>query len=229
MVYVDDIVVTGNHEEEINHLKHLPSKEFEIKDLRLLRYFLGMEVARCSHGILVSQLKYALDLLRETRMSGCKPVETPMDPNIKLEACGEGILVDRGKLERLVGKLIYLTHTRLDINFVVSKVSQFLSNPSEGHMEAVYQILRYLKKDLERGLMFKKTLNHSLEIYTDSDWVGSTIDRKSTSSYCSYIWGNLVTWRSKKQQVVAHNSVEAEFRALAHGICEGIWIKRGAG
>ena len=69
-------------------------------------------------------------------MSGCKPVETPMDPNIKLEACGEGIPVDRGKFQRFVGKLIYLTHTRLDVSFAVSKVSQFLSNPSEGHMEA---------------------------------------------------------------------------------------------
>ena len=124
IVYVDGIVVTGNHEEKISHLKHLLSKEFEIKDLGHLRYFLGMEVARSSHYISVSQRKL-LDLLRETGMSGCKPVETPMDPNIKLEACGEGIPVDREKFQRLVGKLIYLTHTRPDISFVVSKVSQF--------------------------------------------------------------------------------------------------------
>ena len=93
-------------------------------------------------------------------------------------------------------------------------------------MEAVYMILRYLKKDPRRGLMFKKTLNHSLEIYTDANWVGSTIDQKSTSGYCSYVWGNFVIWQSKKQQVVAHNSAKAKFCALAHGICEGIWIKR---
>ena len=110
-----------------------------------------MEVARSSHGISVSQRKYVLDLLRETGMSGCKPVETPMNPNIKLEACGEGILVGRGKFQRLVGKLICLIHTLPDKSFAVSKVSQFLSNPSEGHMEAMYQILRYLKKDLLEG------------------------------------------------------------------------------
>ena len=213
IVYVDDIVVTGNYEEEINHLKHFLSKEFEIKDLGHLRYFLGLEVARSSHGISVSQCKYVLDLLREIGMSRCKPVETPMDPNIKLEPCGEGILVDRGKFHRLVGNLICLTHTLLDISFAVNKVSQFLSNPLKGHMEAVYQILRYLKKDPERGLMFKKTLTHSLEIYADVDWAESTIDRKSTSGYCSYVWGNLVTWWSKKQQVVACSSVEAEVQA----------------
>ena len=199
IVYVDDIVVTGNHEEEINHLKHLFSKEFKIKDLAHLRYFLGMEVARSSHGISVSQCKYVPNLLRETGMSGCKLVGTPMDPNIKLEACGEGILMDKGKFQRLVRKLISLTHTRLDISFVVSKVSQFLNNPLEGHMEAVYRILRYLKKDPGRGLMFKITLNRSLKIYSDANWAGSTIDQKSTSGYCSYVWGNLVTWRSKKQ------------------------------
>ena len=68
--------------------------------------------------------------------------------------------------------------------------------------------------------MFKKTLNCSLEIYTDANWAGSIIDRKSTSGYYSYVLGNLVTWRSKKQQVVARSSAKAEFRALAHGICE---------
>ena len=153
------------------------SKEFEIKDLWHLRYFLGMEVARSSHGILVFQRKYVLDLLREIEMSGCKLVETPMDPNIKLEARGDGILVDRGKFQRVVGKFIHLTHTHLDISFVVSMVNQFLSNPLKGHMKDVYRILRYLKKDLTKGIMFKKTLNRSLEIYIDADWQDTLLIR----------------------------------------------------
>lgn len=226
IVYVDDIVLTGNNEEEINHLKNLLSKEFEIKDLGHLTYFLGMEVARSSQGISVSQRKYVLDLLKETGMIGCKPVETPMDPNSKLVAQPEGIAVDKGQYQRLVGKLIYLTHTRPDISFAVSIVSQFMNFPTKEHMDAVYRILRYLKKDPGKGLMFKKTLNRSLEVYTGIDWVGSPTDRESTSGYCTYVWGNLVTWRSKKQPVVARSSAEAEFRALAQGICEGIWLKR---
>ncbi|EXB62181.1 hypothetical protein L484_017568 [Morus notabilis] len=226
IVYVDDIVLTGNYEEEIRRLKLLLSKEFEIKDLGHLRYFLGMEVARSRTGISVSQRKYVLDLLKETGMIGCRLVDTPMDPNTKLMPRTEEMAVDKGQYQRLVGKLIYLTHMCLDISFAVSRVSQFLSNPSVTHMEAVDRILRYLKRDPGKGLMFKKTLNRSLEVYTDADWAGSPIDRKSTSGYCSYVWGNLVTWRSKKQQVVARSSAEAEFRALAQGICEGIWLKR---
>ena len=93
-------------------------------------------------------------------------------------------------------------------------------------MEAVNRILKYLKKDPEKGLLLKKTVSRSLEVYTDADWAGYPCDRRSTSRYCLYVWGNLVTWRSKKQPVVSRSSAEAEFRALAQGICEGIWLKR---
>lgn len=126
----------------------------------------------------------------------------------------------------MVGKLIYLSHTRPDISFAVSVASQFMNNPTEDHMEAVYRILRYLKMTLGQGLFFKKTTNREVTIFTDSDWAGSVTDRRSTSGYCTYVWGNLVTWRSKKQSVVSRSSAEAEFRALSHGICEGIWLKR---
>ena len=129
IVYVDDIVLTRNCKEEMAHLKHLLVREFEIKDLGHLKYFLEMEVARSSKGIYVSQRKYTLDLLRETGMSGCKLVETPMDPNTKLGNIIQGEVVDRGRYQRLVGKLIYLTHTWPDISFVVSVVSQFLNIP----------------------------------------------------------------------------------------------------
>ena len=208
---MDDIVLISNCKEEMTHLKHLLSREFEIKDLGHLKYFLGTEMARSSRGICVSQWKYTLDLLRETGMSGCKPVETLIDPNTKLGNIIQGEVVDRGRYQRLVGKLIYLTHTWPDISFVVSVVSQFLNKPSKEHMEAVYHILRYLKNDPGKGLMLKKTPNRSLEIYTYVDWASSPVDRRSTSSYCSHVWGNLVTWHSKKQQVVARSSAEAEF------------------
>ena len=101
------------------HLKQLLSKEFEIKDLGQLRFFLRMEVARSSKGISISQRKYVLDLLKETGTIGCRPVETPIDPNTKLEAQTEGTTIDRGMYQRSVGKLIYLTHTQPDISFVV--------------------------------------------------------------------------------------------------------------
>ncbi|RVW82418.1 Retrovirus-related Pol polyprotein from transposon TNT 1-94 [Vitis vinifera] len=196
IVYVDDIILTGDHEEKID-LKKLLTKEFEIKDLGNLKYFLGMEIARSKKGIAVSQRKYVLDLLNETGMLGCKPAETPMDTTIKLEESDGSAPVDKGRYQRLVGKLIYLSHTKPDIGFSVSVVSQFMNNPTEKHMTVVIRILRYLKMTSGKGLFFQRTTKKEIEIFLDADWA-----------------------------VVAHSSVEAEFRAMAQGICERIWLNR---
>ncbi|RVW64787.1 Retrovirus-related Pol polyprotein from transposon RE1 [Vitis vinifera] len=226
IVYVDDIIITGDDEEGIGNLKKLLAREFEIKDLGQLRYFLGMEVGRTKEGIVVTQRKYVLDLLQETGMLGCKPVDTPMDPIGKIDKDNDSHPTDKDSYQRLVGKLIYLTHSRPDIGFAVSMVSRYMNNPIERHMKAIYRILQYLKKSPGRGLYFKKTSSREVEVFTDADWAGSLTDRRSTTGYCSYVWGNLVTWRSKKQSVVARSSAEAEFRAMAHEICERMWLQR---
>ncbi|RVW85208.1 Retrovirus-related Pol polyprotein from transposon RE1 [Vitis vinifera] len=177
-----------DHVTEMDRLKKSLALEFEIKDLGSLRYFLGMEVARSKRGIVVSQRKYILDLLKETGMSGCRPADTPIDPNQKLGDTNDGNLVNTTRYQKLVGKLIYLSHTRPDIAFAVSIVSQFMHSPYEVHLEAVYRILRYLKSTPGKGLFFKKSEQKTIEAYTDADWAGSVTDRRSTSGYCTYIW-----------------------------------------
>ena len=110
----------------------------------------------------------------------------------------DGKPVDRERYQRLVGRPIYLSHTRPNIAFAISVVSQYMHSPKESHLEAVCKILRYSKGSPRRGLFFKKGDSKKVEIYTDADWAGSTKIRRSTISYCTYVWGNLVTWRSKK-------------------------------
>ena len=185
-----------------------------------------MEVARTAKGILVTQRKYTLDLLKNTGMIGCKPAATPVEPNSKLGLEENSAPVERGKYQRLVGRLIYLSHTRLDIAFAVSLVSQFMHAPKEAHLVAVNRILQYLKSTPGKGLYFEKGEKRNVEAFVDADWAGNIMDRKSTTGYCTKVWGNLVTWRSKKQTVVARSSAEAEFRALAHAVCELMWIER---
>ncbi|KAA0042054.1 myosin-9 isoform X2 [Cucumis melo var. makuwa] len=226
IVYVDDIVLTGDDQTEISQLKQRMGDEFEIKDLGNLKYFLGMEVARSKEGISVSQRKYTLDLLIETGMLGCRPADTLIEFNCKLGNSDDQVSVDKEQYQRFVGKLIYISHTRPDISFAVSFVSQFIQAPYEKHMEAVNRILRYLKNTPGKRLMFRKTNRKTIEAYTDSDWAGSVIDRKSTFGYCTFVWGNLVTWRSKKQSVVVKSSAEAEYRAMSLGICEEIWLQK---
>ncbi|XP_028758658.1 uncharacterized protein LOC114717616 [Neltuma alba] len=125
-----------------------------------------------------------------------------MELNKKLGLNKNSPLVDRERYQRLVGKLIYLTHTRPDITHAVTVVSQFSSQPNKEHMAAVFRILMYLKSSPGKGLYFKKEANRGIEVFTDADWAGSIVDRRSTTGYCTFVWGNLVTWRSKKQPVV---------------------------
>ncbi|XP_039013076.1 transcription factor TGA7-like [Hibiscus syriacus] len=150
-----------------------------------------MEVARSRTCISISQWKYVLDLLKDTGILGYRPVETPMEFNLKLGTDELGEEVNRGRYQRLVGKLIYLFHTRTDIAFNVSFINQYMHNPREKHLEVVNRVLRYLKGTPGKGLHFKKTNSRYVDIYTDADWACSVNDRRSTNGYCSYVWGTL--------------------------------------
>ena len=136
-------------------------------------------------------------------MLGCKSVDTPMDSTTKLGLGKESAPVDKGRYQRLMGKLIYLSHAQPGISFSVSCVSQFMNDPREVHMEAVYHILKYLKLTPDKGLKFWKTNKRRVEVDSDAEWAGSIYDRRSTFGNCSFVWGNLVTWCNNKQSVVS--------------------------
>ncbi|RVW83831.1 Retrovirus-related Pol polyprotein from transposon RE1 [Vitis vinifera] len=218
-------MLRSSDQDGIQKLKQHLFTHFQTKDLGKLKYFLGIEIAQSSSGVVLSQRKYALDILEETGMLDCKPVDTPMDPNVKL-APGQGEpLGDPGRYRRLVGKLNYLTITRPDISFPVSVVSQFLQSPCDSHWDAVIRILRYIKSTPGQGVLYENRGHTQVVGYTDADWAGSPTDRRSTSGYCVFIGGNLISWKSKKQDVVARSSAEAEYRAMALATCELIWLR----
>ena len=157
-------------------------------------------------------------------MLGCRPCSSLIDRNHQI--CAQsGDSVDRETYQRLVGRLIYLCHTRPDISYAVSVVSRYMHDPRTGHMDLVYLILRYLKGTPGKGLWFRKSKHLDLEGYCDADWASSKDDRRSTSGYCVFVGGNLVSWQSKKQAVVAWSTAEAEYRAIALSLCEMMWLK----
>ena len=143
IVYVDDMVLTGDDPGERKALQEYLASKFEMKDLDQLKYFLGIEVSRSKAGISLSQRKYVLDLLTETRRLSRKPIETPIEMNHKLGESVDHVPSGKGRYQQLVGKLIYLSHTRSDIAYAVSVVRQFMHAPSEEHMNVVYRILKY--------------------------------------------------------------------------------------
>ena len=183
-------------------------------------------MAQSKHGVVISQRKYAMDILEETGLMNAKPIDTPMDPNAKLMPGQGEPLSDPERYRRLVGKLNYLTVTRPDISFAVSVVSQFLNSPCEGHWDAVIRILKYIKGAPGNGLLYEDKGHARVVGYSDADWAGSPTDRRSTSGYCIFIGDNLISWKSKKQTVVARSSAEAEYRAMASATCELIWLKQ---
>ena len=165
-------------------------------------------------------------MLGEIGLLVCKLAKTLIEPNLKLQTAKVKDVRDRERYKRLVGRLIYLSHTRPSIAFVVSMVSQFMNSPGPNHFDAVYKILRYLRGTPGKGLIFKKRDHLQVEAYIDADWARSIADKCSTSCYCTFVGGNLVTWQSKKQNVVARSNVEANFKVVAHEIYEVLWIKR---
>ncbi|KAJ0938845.1 putative RNA-directed DNA polymerase [Helianthus annuus] len=181
IVYVDDMIITRNDKEEMTKLKESLFREFEMKDLGRLKYFLGIEVLRSKRGIFIFQKKYILDMLAETGMIDCKPADTPMMVNHKLQMEEGAKLVEKERYQRLVGKLIYMSHTRPDIAYAVSVVSQFMHQPQIAYMEAVCRIVRYLKGTIGHGVLFKSNGHLKIQGYTDADWAGDKGDRKSTS------------------------------------------------
>nr|GEV65681.1 putative RNA-directed DNA polymerase [Tanacetum cinerariifolium] len=146
IIYVDDMVITGNDEEEIKRLKEGLLTEFEMKDLRNLKYFFGIKVLRSPKRIFICQKKYILDLLAEIGMINCKPADTPMMVNQKIFMEKKAKLADRNRYQRLVGKLIYLSHTRPDISYAVGVVSRFMHQPQVAHMNAALRIVSKKQK-----------------------------------------------------------------------------------
>ncbi|KAG6403128.1 hypothetical protein SASPL_135345 [Salvia splendens] len=150
VIYVDDILVASSEDSQVSDFKEFLGNHFKFKDLGNPKYFLGIEIARNNTGLFISQHKYALDLVTDAGLLGCKPASTPMDPT----------------------KLVYLRITRPDITFAVNKLSQFLSNPCSGHLLAGERVLKYLKGTIGHGLFYSAQSDTTLSIFSYADWAG---------------------------------------------------------
>ncbi|CAM8931172.1 unnamed protein product [Rhodiola kirilowii] len=224
LIYVDDIIVTGNNSSLIDGFTQKLHSEFAIKDLGPLSYFLGLEASTTHDGLFLSQMKYARDILTRAQLLDSKPFHTPMVVSQYLTVDGSPFS-DPTLYRSLVGALQYLTITRPDIAHAVNSVSQFMHAPTIDHFLTVKRILRYIKGTINFGLTFRaSTVPANLVAYSDADWAGCPDTRRSTSGYSIYLGHNLVSWSAKKQPTVSRSSCESEYRALAATAAEVLWI-----
>ncbi|KAK1650639.1 hypothetical protein QYE76_068444 [Lolium multiflorum] len=227
LVYVDDIVVVSSCARASASLIQRLGETFPVKDLGPLHYFLGIEVVRDSGGMTLSQGKYAMDLLCRANMDKAKAVSTPMSVQDKLAADQGTPLIGDSVFDyrSTVGGLQYLTLTRPDISYAVNKVCQYLAKPTTVHWEAVKCILRYIKGTADTGLRIRKSPSMLLSVFTDADWAGNADDRRSTGGFAVFFGPTLISWSARKQPTVSRSSTEAEYKALANGTAEAIWVQ----
>ncbi|CAM8877731.1 unnamed protein product [Rhodiola kirilowii] len=225
LVYVDDIILTGNDPNLLQTFILRIDREFSIKDLGRLGYFLGLEVSYTSSGLFVGQAKYARDILSRAGLDEVAPVHTPLSVSTQLVSGTDAPFSDPTLFRSLVGAIQYLTITRPDIAFAVNSVSQFLQAPRDEHFKAVKRILRYVKGTIHFGLSISPSSASATVLgYSDADWASCLETRRSTYGYAIFLGGNLVSWSAKKQPTVSRSSCESEYRALANTSAEMIWL-----
>ena len=225
LVYVDDIVLTGNCLSLLQSLIQQLSSEFELKDLGNLHYFLGLQITHTSKGLYMNQSKYAQDLLLMHNMLSAKAAKTPCAPNLRPVPTEGSLLANPYVYRSMVGSLHYLTFTRPDLNFAIHQVCQFMSTLGEAHLIVAQRILRYVSDTLNFGIFFQHG-PLSLSAFSDLDWTGDPFDHKSTTGYLVYLGSNPITWSAKKQNTVSHSSTKSEYRALATAAAEFCWIRQ---
>lgn len=159
---------------------------------------MGIEILRNSTGVVLSQRKYALELLDSAGITNEKPAKTPLDPTQPLSSTEGSLLTDPFFYRTLVGKLLYLTITRPDLAFAAQALSQYAQHPRTSHLKALLRVMRYIKLIPGQGLSFPKTPSLNLHAFCDSDWAACTSTRRSVSGYCIFLGKCLVSWKSKK-------------------------------
>lgn len=225
IIYVDDGLLMSRLAEAVDYLLQQIQATFEIT-VSEPSSFVGFEIHRLPDGgLLLNQHAYIEAALARFNMQDCRPLSVPLQPGTQL------LPVDcqreKYPYQQLVGTLIFLSNlTRPDISFAVSKLAQFMNGHDSSHWEAAKKVLRYLQGTKTFGLRYSPVEDVQLSGYTDSDYAGDQIQRKSTGGFAFFLGNSLISWSSQKQPLVALSSTEAEYVALGTAARETVWLRR---
>jgi hypothetical protein len=224
LVYVDDIIFGCNKDSLVQWFSSAMESEFEMSMIGELSFFLGLQITQRSEGMFISQEKYLREMLKRFQMEDSKPMGTPMVTGCKLSKDDDSPNVDQSSYRSMIGSLLYITTSRLDIMHVVGMVGRYQSAPKQSHLLAVKRILRYLKETMNYGLWYPKNQNFQLSDYSDVDWANFMDERKSTSGGAFFLGDSLVAWLSKNQGSISLSTTEAEYIAAATCCTQVLWM-----
>ncbi|GJV34469.1 putative ribonuclease H-like domain-containing protein [Tanacetum coccineum] len=224
-VYVDDIIFGSTKRSWCDEFETLMKSRFQMSSMGELTFFLGLQVKQKEDGIFISQDKYVAEILKKFDFVSVKTASTPIETQKPLVKDEEASDVDVHLYRSMIGSLMYLTASRPDIMFAVCACSRFQVNPKTSHLSAVKRIFRYLKGKPKLGLWYPRVSSFDLEAYSDSDYAGANLDRKSTTGGCQFLGKRLISWQCKKQTIVATSTTKAEYVAAANCCGQVLWIQ----
>nr|GEY97077.1 uncharacterized mitochondrial protein AtMg00810-like [Tanacetum cinerariifolium] len=207
-IYVDDIIFGATNKALCQSFEKLIKDKFQMSSMGELTFFLGLHVKQKKDGIFISQDKYVAKILKKFGLSKGKSTSTPIDAEKPLLKDSDGEDVDVHTYRSMIGSLMYLKSSRTDIMFAVCACARFQVTPKVSHLNAVNRIFRYLKGKPCLGLWYPKDSPFDLVTYSDSDYAGASLDRKSTTRGCQFLGCRLISWQCKKQTVVATSLTE---------------------
>ncbi|GKA90775.1 putative ribonuclease H-like domain-containing protein [Tanacetum coccineum] len=211
---LDDIIFGSTKKEPCDEFEKLIKDKFQMSSMGELTFFLGLQVQQRKKGIFISQDKYVHEILRKFNYTGVKSASTPTDLEKPLVKDGDADDVDEHLYRSLIGSLMYLTTSRPDIMFAVCACARFQVSLKNSQLLIIKELLDTQSKP-SLGLWYSKDSPLELVAYTDSDYAGATLDRKSTTGGCQFLGNRLISWQCKKQTVVATSTTEAEYVAAA--------------
>ncbi|GJS61539.1 putative ribonuclease H-like domain-containing protein [Tanacetum coccineum] len=225
-VYVDDIIFGSTKKSMCTEFEEVMHKRFQMSSMGELTFFLGLQVKQQPDGIFISQDKYVADILKKFDFCSIKTATTPIESNKPLVKDEDGVEVDVHEYRSMIGSLMYLTASRPDIMFAVCACARFQVTPKASHLHAVKRIFRYLKHQPKLGLWYPRDSPFELEAFSDSDYAGASLDRKSTTGGCQFLGRRLISWQCKKQTIMANSTTEAEYVTAAHCCGQDCYEKR---
>ncbi|GJR72569.1 putative ribonuclease H-like domain-containing protein [Tanacetum coccineum] len=224
-VYVDDIIFGSTKKSLCDEFEGLMHKRFQMSSIGELTFFLGLQVQQKDDGIFISQDKYVAEILKKFDFVTMKTTSTPIEINKALVKDEEAEAIDVHLYRSMIRSLMYLTTSRPDIMFAVCACARFQVTPKISHLHVVKRIFRYLKGQPKLVLWYPRDLPFDLEAFSDSDYVGASLDRKSTTGGCQFLGKRLILWQCKKQTIVANSTTEAEYVAAANCCRHVLWIQ----